>query len=127
MDLTDIKPSAREFELITPTGDGTGIVFVLRAPDSTEVKAFERKTEDAVLRNRGKLPTKERRTFRADRIVAGVEGWKFLPGAMTVNGETEPEFTERKLRELLKVDWISRALDTEMGDETAFFDGLRES
>ena len=124
MELTDIKPSGREVELVTPTGEHTGIVFNLRAPDSQEVKAFTRKTEDAVLRNRGKLPARDRRTFHADRIVAGVDGWRFESGAMEIHGKTEPEFSERLLRDLLKIDWIKSFLDTEMGDDSVFFESL---
>lgn len=124
MDLLDIKPSGRRAELITPTGEATGIVFHYRPPDAPEIKAFERKIENAILGNRGKLPTKERRTFKFDRIVAGVEGWSFNEGAMEVKGQREPEFSERLLRDLLKVDWILAALDAEMGDEAAFFENL---
>ena len=125
-DIADIKPSSRKCELVTPTGEHTGIVFHLRSPDAPEIKAFERKIEDAVLRGRGKLPARERRTFRSDRIIAGVEGWHFEDGAMEVFGETEPEFSEKILRKLLKLDWIAKFLDTEMGDETVFFESLEK-
>ena len=124
MDLTDIKPQGREVEIVTPTGQHTGVVINLRAPDAKEIKAFERKIEDAVLRNRGKLPTKERRTFKVDRVIAGIEGWSFKEGAMEISGEKEPEFSERKMRDLLKIEWIRNFLDSEMGDEATFFENL---
>lgn len=126
-DILDITPEGREAELITPTGDSTGIVFLLRSPDAKEIKAVKRRWEDTALRFRGRPPAKERKLYREHRLVAGVDGWRFEDGAMLVAGEEKPEFSERLLRDLLKVDWIAEFLDSEMGDETTFFPSSGES
>jgi hypothetical protein len=124
MDITDFQPHEREVELFAPNGQRTGIWFHLRPPDAPEIKAVERKLDDAVLRFRGRLPAAERKKFRENRLVAGVAGWHFDDGAMTVNGEEKPKFSEARLRKLLQIEWIAKFLDTEMGDENAFFEKL---
>ena len=121
-DITEIRGSNRKVELVTPTGDRTGIFFELREPDCPQILQVERAYENALIRARGKLKSAEREKLKTDRIVAGVEGWDFEDEAMTINGE-HPSFAESALRRLIRdIPWVRRFLDQEMADEMAFFE-----
>lgn len=121
-DLSNIQPKNREFEVVNPaTDEPTGLVFTLR-PDSDEaVKKFERNWTNQQLRKRGsqKLTAEGIEYRNKGRIVAAVAGWRWDRDA-NWHGD-KPEFSEEKLREVLKVAWIYKQLDEELANDAAFF------
>lgn len=120
-DLNSIQPKNRQYEIVNPaTEEPIGLIFTLRPPSCPEVKRFEKNWTDQQLRKRGqKLSADGIENRNIGRVVASVEGWEWR-GDANWQG-SKPEFTQEKLREVLKVDWIFNQLNEEVANEQAFF------
>lgn len=130
IELTDIRPTDREVELLHPGNkQPLGLIFQLRSPYSPEVKKVEREWLDFRLqRKAGEQPdSKAIDDLRTKQILAGVSGWRFKsPDSLKLWGE-QPEFSESKLKKLIRsegLEWIRDFLDKETGNRASFFEEL---
>jgi len=125
MDLNTIKTIDRDVNLTHPkSGEELGLVFHLRAPDSTEVKDVSRAWQNKRLmpKNRNKAITSEElENVTNNRIKAAVKGWTWEDEELTLNGE-QPEFSKAALNTMLRDHaFIREFLSDECEDLTAFF------
>lgn len=121
MDLSTLAPVVRDVPILNPaTNEPTGLVLRLRALSSPEVKAAQaRITNEGLIRRRVKLTSDaiDENTLRI--VIAAVEGWEW-GGDANFHGE-KLAFNEANLRAVLKLDWVYKQINAELGDEASFF------
>ncbi len=87
---------------------------------SPKVKAAQnRMTNERLVKRSHKVTAESIEENGTKLIVSAVDGWEWQDDA-SFNG-AKPEFTEANLRAVLKIDWIRKQLDEELGDEASFF------
>lgn len=126
MDLMSINPNSRKVPLVHPaTEEEVGLTFILRSRHSPEVQAAQRKAINARLaKKKANLTAEAAEAAQRNLILAAVEGWEFTKPDATINGE-RPEFSRKALKQLIDDGprWIREFLDSELGDDAAFYDG----
>lgn len=122
-DLAAVTPVSRDIEILHPkTNQPTGLVIKLLPPSDPRVrKARNRAIQEQVLaqRRRVELTDDQKEMGVIKHLAAAVEGWEWR-GDATFNGE-KLSFNEKNVHAVLKVEWIRHQIDTELGDEAAFF------
>lgn len=130
MELLDIKPITKTFELLAPgTMDEVGVELTITSYESEEVKSIHRQMNLEVARN----PKLANDADRAERygikiFAAVIVGWKWReprPGAGVpkLNGVATPALTDENKRALVSAGWVQRQLAEELEDVASFFPG----
>lgn len=120
-DLAEVTPQPREISILSPAdGEPTGLVIRLLPMTDSKVKAAQnRNITEARARRSTKISQDVIEENGTRILVAAVEGWEWK-GEATFRG-SKPEFNEANLRAVLKIEWIRKQIDIELGDEAAFF------
>lgn len=124
MELNSVLPTAQKVAILHPgTGKETGLVFLMRPPQSPEVRAVVRAHRDKVLARKGKVSDADATEHGHKLFAAAVMGWEWNDDA-TWLGE-KPEYTEAKLREVLTSEageaFIVKQLMEAFSDGDSFF------
>lgn len=122
MDISSIVASARTVDIVHPaTSEPIGLKITLLPESDSRVQDARRKWINERLHTRNAKFTAEKVEERTlSLIVAAVSGWDWS-GEANFNGE-QLTFSEPNLRKVLKaLPWIREQIDSELGDNAAFF------
>lgn len=121
MDIATITPSARTVEITHPgTGEPIGLKVELLPDSDDKVQAARRKWLNERMQRNKKITVEAAEAHQLNVIEAAVSGWAW-GGDLTFHGE-KPAFSPAVLRKVLKeLPWVKSQLDSELGDEAAFF------
>jgi hypothetical protein len=122
MDISTIVAEARTIEIKHPvTGEPIGLRVTLRPDSADEVQAVKRKLVNERLR-RDLKPSAERIEENGYLLLdASISGWEW-DGDLTFEG-SKPELSPKNLRKVLKrLTWMRDQIDTELGNDAAFFE-----
>lgn len=121
MDIASITAAARTVDITHPaTGEPIGLKVELLPDSDDKVQTAKRKWLNERLQRNKKLTVEAAEAHSINVIEAAVTGWKW-EGDLTFHGE-KPTFTPGALRKVLKeLPWVKAQIDTELGDEAAFF------
>lgn len=139
MDISDIVPTAREYELLHPgTKAPMGIFISLLPMEHPTVKkvTMQLTNEVSFKRAKGKIiSAEETETIKRKVVSAAVTGWRWIGTVTGIDPDTKekiiepatwrgavPEFSPAKVVEFLESSaWALDQLDDELGDTTSFF------
>lgn len=125
LDITDIAAKSRVVEIPRPdNGLPSGILVTLLPPDDPKMRFEKRRIDDSILalRQRNKQLTHDILEANAIALIrAAIADWDWSKSELGFHG-SRPEFSRENVTAVLKeVRWFRDFLDSELGDETAFF------
>lgn len=122
MDISTIVAAPRTIDIKHPsTGEAIGLTVTLRPDSSDEVQAAKRKLINERLRHDVKATAERMENNGYLLLEAAVCGWDWQ-GDLNFEG-SKPELTPVNLRKVLKkLPWIRDQIDTELGNDAAFFE-----
>lgn len=122
MDILSIEPQTITIDIKHPsTNESIGLSVECQSFESDAVKAVQRAIANKTLRNGRNTQTAEKLESNSIAILAAtIVSWKWADG-LTLGDLKNPPLTPANKEKLLAVSWISRQIDTPLGDEAAFF------
>ena len=123
MDISEIAPQARAFDILHPgNGEPIGLKVTLLPMTDEKVESARRKIQNRRLSSRStKVTADQLDTEGLELLCASVGGWEWV-GEATFKGE-QPECTPENVRRVLKeAKWIKDQIDREAGYTEAFFE-----
>jgi len=122
MDILSIEPQTITIDIKHPsTNESIGLSVECQSFESDAVKAVQRAIANKTLRNGRNTQTAEKLESNSIAILAAtIVSWKWAEG-LTLGDLKNPPLTPANKEKLLAVSWISRQIDTPLGDEAAFF------
>ncbi|RZZ84777.1 hypothetical protein [Pseudoxanthomonas winnipegensis] len=120
-DIFSIVPAERAIQILHPgTGAPVGLSITLRPDSHPKVQAALRRSVNAKLVARNKLPAATADHDRIELLVSAVAGWEWQ-GDLTFNGD-KPECSECNVKAVLsELPWVASQIDQEMADTAAFY------
>ena len=137
MELTNLKPSDRTIEIVSPlTGQPIGVRVQVVSLEDDRLKRIKRQITDDSLRLQAKG-----KAFKSDEIernaqmlmFGGTLGWEWYnpngdegeDATPKFNGEI-PEFNQKNFISLVtELPWFREQIEEAIGDTKSFFDNLR--
>lgn len=124
MDISEIKPTEREIEIMFPNGDPSGIMVTIMSPDDARMKTIIRRVTDKnlELKRKNKTPSAVEIEENETALVgATIVDWNWSKSDLTLDGK-KPDCTPVNVRKVVStVPWFKAQLAEELGDTKSFF------